>query len=308
MGLSESEKQRIESMIGSGDVVLFMKGNRMSPQCGFSARVVQMLDGLVDDYKTYDVLQDPDLRDGIKEYSNWPTIPQLYIKGEFIGGCDIVSELYATGELHDKFGVEKPQGKVPTIAVTPNAAARIKEYMERNPGGDVHLSMDARHQASLSLSPARDYEIMAESNGVRVYMDAATSQRADGLTIDVVETPTGARFKIDSLGAPAQVKQITPQELKQMLEGATKPALFDVRTPEERAIAHIEGARLLDQEVAKEIEKLPKDSLLVFHCHHGGRSQAAAEHFRDHGFTNVHNLAGGIDAWSVEVDPSVPRY
>jgi monothiol glutaredoxin len=93
-----------------------------------------------------------------------------------------------------------------------------------------------------------------------------------------------------------------------MLEGATKPALFDVRTPEERAIAHIEGARLLDQEVAKEIEKLPKDSLLVFHCHHGGRSQAAAEHFRDHGFTNVHNLAGGIDAWSVEVDPSVPRY
>jgi monothiol glutaredoxin len=141
-------------------------------------------------------------------------------------------------------------------------------------------------------------------------MDAATSQRADGLTIDVVETPTGARFKIDSSGATnaAQVKQITPQELKKMLEGGTKPALFDVRTPEERAIAHIEGARLLDQEVAKEIETLPKDSPLVFHCHHGGRSQAAAEHFRDRGFTNVHNLAGGIDAWSVEVDPSVRRY
>jgi monothiol glutaredoxin len=93
-----------------------------------------------------------------------------------------------------------------------------------------------------------------------------------------------------------------------MMDEGKKLELFDVRTPEERAIARIESARLLDKETARYIESLPKDTLLVFHCHHGGRSQQAAEHFRDRGFTNVHNLAGGIDAWSVEVDPSVPRY
>ena len=81
-----------------------------------------------------------------------------------------------------------------------------------------------------------------------------------------------------------------------------------MRTPEEREIATIDGARLLDQATAAEIERLPKDTMLVLHCHHGGRSQAAAEHFRSLGFTNVHNLVGGIDAWSKDVDPSVPRY
>ena len=81
-----------------------------------------------------------------------------------------------------------------------------------------------------------------------------------------------------------------------------------MRTPEERSTASISGTRLLDQAAAAELEKLPKDTMLVFHCHHGGRSQAAAEHFRGRGFTNVHNMAGGIDAWSKDVDSSVPRY
>jgi monothiol glutaredoxin len=308
MALSEDVRKRIESMIGGDEVVLFMKGDRAMPQCGFSAKVVQILDGLVSDYRTYDVLSDPDLRDGIKEYSSWPTIPQLYVKGEFIGGCDIVSELYATGELHEKFGVEAPRAVTPTIRMTDKAAQAIREYMQRNPGGELHLSVDSRRQASLSLAPAHEYEVMVEANGVRVYMDAPTSQRADGLTIDVVETPTGMRFKIDVPESGGGVKQMKPAELKKLLDEGGRVALFDVRTAEERAIARIEAARLLDQETARDIEKLPKDTLLVFHCHHGGRSQAAAEHFSARGFSNVHNLAGGIDAWSAEVDPSVPRY
>jgi len=92
------------------------------------------------------------------------------------------------------------------------------------------------------------------------------------------------------------------------LQAGEKLALFDVRTAGERDIAKIEGARLLDREAEDEIMTLPKDTALVFHCHHGGRSQSAAEHFLAKGFRNVHNLAGGIDAWSVEVDPKVPRY
>jgi monothiol glutaredoxin len=84
--------------------------------------------------------------------------------------------------------------------------------------------------------------------------------------------------------------------------------LLDVRTPEEREKAAIEGARLLDQAVADELAAMSRDTVLVFHCHHGGRSQAAAEHFVGLGFQKVYNLVGGIDAWSIEVDPSLPRY
>ena len=308
MSISAETKERIASLIAQNDVIVFMKGNRMMPQCGFSGKTVQILDSLLPDYATVDVLEDPEIRTGIKEYSSWPTIPQLYIKGELIGGSDIVVELYSTGELHQKLGLQPPEHKVPTVHITDAAAQRIREYMQRNPGGELHLSVDARFQGALGLSPRQDHEIAVEANGVTVLMDTLTAQRADGLSIDLVETPSGTGFKIDNPNAPNQVKQIDAKTLKGMLDQGERFHLFDVRTPEERAIAKIEGARLLDQEVAAEIEKMPKDTLLVFHCHHGGRSQAAAEHFRDHGFTNTHNLIGGIDAWAIEVDPSVPRY
>jgi len=91
--------ERIQSEIDDNAVVLFMKGNPMMPQCGFSAAVTQALTMMQVKFKGIDVLQDPDIRDGIKEFSSWPTIPQLYVKGEFVGGCDIVREMYETGEL-----------------------------------------------------------------------------------------------------------------------------------------------------------------------------------------------------------------
>lgn len=92
---------RIRNDIESNDIVLFMKGNPVFPQCGFSAAVVEVLSDLGVKFKGVDVLQDPSLRQGIKDFSNWPTVPQLYVKGEFIGGCDIVREMHATGELQD---------------------------------------------------------------------------------------------------------------------------------------------------------------------------------------------------------------
>jgi monothiol glutaredoxin len=101
--------ERIKKEIDSKDVVLFMKGNAAFPQCGFSATVVQILSLLQVPFKDIDVLSDPEIREGIKAFSNWPTIPQLYIKGEFIGGCDIIREMYESGELHAQFrdaGVE----------------------------------------------------------------------------------------------------------------------------------------------------------------------------------------------------------
>ena len=90
---------RIAEDVASSDVVLFMKGTPVFPQCGFSAAVVQILSTLGVKFKAFDVLKDPELRDGIKAFSNWPTIPQLYIAGKFIGGCDIVKEMHGSGEL-----------------------------------------------------------------------------------------------------------------------------------------------------------------------------------------------------------------
>jgi monothiol glutaredoxin len=90
---------RIDEIVKSKDIVLFMKGTALFPQCGFSSRAVAILDHLGVDFETFDVLQDPDIRQGIKEYSDWPTVPQLYVKGEFVGGSDIMMEMFEAGEL-----------------------------------------------------------------------------------------------------------------------------------------------------------------------------------------------------------------
>jgi len=93
--------KKIEETISNNDVVLYMKGSKDFPQCGFSAAVSHVLNNLGVNYLDIDVLRDPEIRQGIKEFSDWPTIPQLYIKGEFIGGCDIVKEMFQSGELQE---------------------------------------------------------------------------------------------------------------------------------------------------------------------------------------------------------------
>lgn len=97
--MSNPTAERIQNIIAGSDVVLFMKGVPAAPQCGFSGAVVQMLSQLAVPFDSVDVLADPQIRDGIKAFSSWPTIPQLYIKGEFVGGCDIVREMFKAGEL-----------------------------------------------------------------------------------------------------------------------------------------------------------------------------------------------------------------
>jgi monothiol glutaredoxin len=96
--------QLIDGIVKANDIVLFMKGTVLFPQCGFSSRAVAILDHLGAKYETIDVLQDPEIRDGIKTYSDWPTIPQLYVKGEFVGGSDIMMEMFESGELQQLVG------------------------------------------------------------------------------------------------------------------------------------------------------------------------------------------------------------
>ena len=97
--LDETTRDRIQTEVDGNDVLLFMKGTPVFPQCGFSAAVIQVLSHLQVKFSSVNVLEDPDIRNGIKQYSDWPTIPQLYVKGEFVGGCDIIREMYETGEL-----------------------------------------------------------------------------------------------------------------------------------------------------------------------------------------------------------------
>ena len=101
--MSDDAQSRIAEAVKSADVLLFMKGTPLFPQCGFSSRAIAILDHLGVDYATIDVLQDQGIRQGIKQYSDWPTIPQLYVKGEFVGGCDIIREMFQAGELQQLF-------------------------------------------------------------------------------------------------------------------------------------------------------------------------------------------------------------
>jgi monothiol glutaredoxin len=97
---------RIAEIVKGHDIVLFMKGTALFPQCGFSSRAIAILDRLGATYETVDVLQDPEIRQGIKEYSDWPTVPQLYVRGEFVGGSDIMMEMYENGELQELIAAE----------------------------------------------------------------------------------------------------------------------------------------------------------------------------------------------------------
>ncbi len=309
MSLDENVRQEIAELIGSGDVVLFMKGNRRQPQCGFSATVVGILDAMLPEYTTVDVLSAPHIREGIKTFSSWPTVPQLYVKGEFVGGCDIVQEMYGSGELFEALGLEPVASVQPRITVTPAAQRALAAAAAEHGGGgrELHLSVDGDHQSHLSIAPRSRIDVEAICDGVVLLLDPISASRADGITIDVADTPNGQAFRVDNPNAP-RVRAMSVRELEAMIDAGDRFELLDVRTPEERAIASIPGAVLLNETEAARIESMPRDTPLVLHCHHGGRSQQAAEQFVALGFSKVWNVVGGIDAWSQEIDPEVPRY
>jgi monothiol glutaredoxin len=309
MTLDPAIKKKLDQLVASDNVVLFMKGTRSFPQCGFSASVVNILNTMIPKYTTVNILSDADLRAGMKEYSDWPTFPQLFIKGEFVGGADIVRQMHESGDLEKKLGDLVTPAKVPALSVTPRAATELAAAMASG-GADVvvHLTITPGWEHQLDLGSKEASHVTLESNGVTVQLDRASAGRAEGVTIDFVDGADGAGFKIENPNRPATVRQIEAKALKALLDQGKIKAFYDVRTEKERAVASIAGAKLLDDKTMAEAEALAKDTPIAFHCHHGTRSRAAAEHFLKQGFTNVYNLSGGIDAWSREVDPSVPRY
>src|SRR6476661_1072318 len=142
MPLDPSIKKKIDDLVKSDSVVLFMKGSRSFPQCGFSASVVNILNTLIPKYTTVNILSDGDIRGGMKEYSDWPTFPQLFIKGEFVGGADIVRQMHESGDLEKKLGDLVAPAKVPTVTVSPRAATELKAALaETSPGDVIHLTI-----------------------------------------------------------------------------------------------------------------------------------------------------------------------
>ncbi|MCE5231782.1 MAG: Grx4 family monothiol glutaredoxin [Mizugakiibacter sp.] len=308
MSLDSATRARIETLLKDHQVVLFMKGTRFQPQCGFSAAAANVLNEVLPEYHTVDVLADPELREGIKVFGNWPTIPQLYVGGELVGGADIVRAMYASGELHALFGAAAPDRTPPEIIITDAAAAAIRAGVADAGGLALHLEIGPDHSAGFQLAPAGEHDIVAVANGIEVHFDPGSAQRARGIKIDWVETMQGAGLSLSFPGAGG-VKPMEVAELQRRLN-ARSITLVDVRPAPARAIAPFPaaGVRILEEEGYDALAALPKDTALAFICHHGNSSRAIAERFAAHGFDEVYNVEGGIDAWSVQIDPSVPRY
>jgi monothiol glutaredoxin len=305
MALSDSLRQRIDGYVTSDRVVLFMKGTRRAPQCGFSAQVVQILDELVPEYQTHDVLASAELRDGIKEYSQWPTIPQLYIDGKFVGGCDIVRDLRASGELESLLGAEAPAVAPPQVKVSAEAIAAFKAAME----GDtelLHLQVSPTFEHDLYFGPPEPGDVEVDLGGLKLYVTRSSLGRAQGVSIGYIDGPN-AGFKIENPNQPPQVVELSVQDAKAMLDRG-ELQLFDVRPESEGNIARIAAGKTLNEETVDYIKSLDKQTPIAFYCHHGMRSRGVAQSVVQEGFRKVYNLKGGIDAWSLAIDPSVPRY
>src|SRR4051812_27471459 len=159
-------KQEVEQLLGGNQVVLFMKGTKNFPQCGFSATVINILKEVgVRDFKDVNILARADLRDGMKEYASWPTFPQLYVKGEFVGGCDIVKEMFASGELYDALGVQKPEVKLPTVTVSDAAKQAVLAAAEGESGG-LRIEISASYEYSLAIDEAQEGDLAVEAGGL----------------------------------------------------------------------------------------------------------------------------------------------
>ncbi|MGH8033490.1 MAG: Grx4 family monothiol glutaredoxin [Luteimonas sp.] len=307
MALDTDTRQRIDTLLASSRVVLFMKGEPRAPQCGFSAKAIAALDALDTPYIHVDVLADGAIREGIKAYGDWPTIPQLYIDGELVGGSDIIEQMANSGELHSALGLPAPDRTPPSITITPTAAEMLRKAIA-DAGGEVAVKLDIDRNFRTRLQLAHDdpNAITATVDGVRVQFDIAGARRAEGATIDFADDLRGRGLVVDNPNAPKPVAELSPTEASQRLAAGTL-TLVDVRPADERARASI-NAIFATLDTAAALEALPKHTPLAFLCHHGARSAETAEHFRQLGFSEVYNLLGGIDAWSDTVDTSVPKY
>ena len=192
----------IANLVNDHPVLLFMKGTPQMPQCGFSAKVVGILDDVLDSYQTVDVLSRPEVRSGIKEFSQWPTVPQLYVKGEFVGGCDIITEMAGTGELYEALGVELPEVDEPSIEITDSAKEVFADAPVSQDQG-LRLGISKQFQYELNVGPITANDFRVESNGITLSIDRLSASRANGIVIDFETSGGQSGFRIKNPNEPA---------------------------------------------------------------------------------------------------------
>src|SRR5512132_1866304 len=169
MPLSDQLRAHFQDLVTRNHVVLFMKGTRRAPACGFSAACVQILDEVLPSYETVNVLTDPAVRDGIKEFTNWPTIPQLYIGGQFVGGSDILREMHGSGELEKALG---GGGEIapPKVTITPAAAKAVRDAAEDSSNELLHVAISPGFEYDVEVGPGGRGELRIEAGGIRMAM------------------------------------------------------------------------------------------------------------------------------------------
>src|SRR5690606_29631825 len=187
-------------------------------------------------YAHVNVLADGEIREGIKAYGNWPTIPQLYIGGELVGGSDIIEQMVNSGELHAALGLPAPDRTPPAITVTPAAQAMLRKAIGDAGGGlAVKVDIDPRFRTRLALATLDPNAVTVDSDGIPVQFELAALRRADGLRIDFADDERGRGLVIDNPNAPPAVRPLSPTEA-QARASAGQLRLVDVRPPEEPAL------------------------------------------------------------------------
>ncbi len=298
--MSDQTTHRIEEMLSENPVFLFMKGTPQTPMCGFSSNTVKILKDLIgDDFASFNVLEDPEIREGIKTYGQWPTIPQLYVNKELIGGNDIISEMFNTGELHELLSLEQPDKTPPVIGITDEALDHIKEGLKDMGDHQLFLSIDDEFNTRFSLEMPKGYEVIADVGDLKVYMDIGTAKRAMGVEISWVDELQGSGLRIKNPNEPPAVQDLSVAELQDWFDTDNdNPKIYDVRSADKFAEGSVDHAVRLDKQTISEIEAMDKETPLVFVCQIGQSSMSAAEFFRKKGYTKVFNLTGGYNAWN----------
>ena len=194
------------------------------------------------------------------------------------------------------------------ITILDDAASVMREALDKTPDMTIHLSIDENYNHEFKLLPFDDNKVEVRSGDISIYLNANEVTRANGLQISMSENPVAKQFDLDNPNMDKGFKEITVSELNAIMGSDSEFLLFDVRTKEERKVALIEGSVILDENAVSKIGRLPKEARLIFYCHSGVRSAEAARYFSENGYSNVFNLSGGIDAWSQQIDSTVPRY
>jgi monothiol glutaredoxin len=290
--MTEELRSKLQTMIDSHDVVLFMKGNREQPQCGFSSRVVGVLEELEAEYQTYNVFSDPDIRSGMKDFSQWPTFPQLYVKQEFLGGCDVITEMMQSGELAPLLGITVEDVPPPTVHCSPSILALFKESLDTHDGG-IHLEVSKTFQYDLFVGPKNNAQVESSVDGVPFYFSRGSAKRADGISLDFKDGDNGGVL-IDNPNEP-KFQDIAVPDLENWLSDHPNAKVYQIGVGTDSVLPF---ATVLDASAHQEIESLPKDQPIAFICMMGVRSQQAAKSLAFQGYTNILNVVGGLNAWT----------